>query len=82
MATGKLIPAYGCPRCDLRWGGLNTCHCTACHITFSCQRASDKHRQGLHTKKRYCVPPGTVGLVLTPRSYPCWGYPDRVDEEE
>jgi hypothetical protein len=74
-------PAAGtgiCGRCSTRWGGLNTAHCSVCHLTFTTQRASDRHRAGSHAlDERRCLDPSTVGLVDAGRAYPCWGFPGR-----
>lgn len=80
--AGNRIREVACPRCDARWGGLKTCHCTGCHQTFTVQSAADKHRAGKHTNDtRHCVDPASVGLVDAGRSYPCWGFPGREDSE-
>ena len=78
------VPPFACPRCDTRWGGPLTCHCTACHRTFSGITAFDKHRTGSHTKGRSCLDPETAvferadgttwGLVKLGRRYECWGF--------
>lgn len=66
----------GCARCDARWGGYNTAHCGACHITLTGITAFDAHRAGSHAKgQRHCVDPESVGLVDVGRAYPCWGFP-------
>lgn len=77
-------PPYGCPRCESRWGGLNTGHCAACHITFSGITAFDQHRAGSHVKGRHCLDPETTvfqrkdgtewSLVKLGRGYECWGF--------
>lgn len=78
-------PPYGCPRCDKRWGGLNTAHCGACHRTFSGITAFDKHRGGSHARDtRHCLDPETTvfqredgsewRLVRLGRNYECWGF--------
>lgn len=72
-----------CPRCGAWWTGSNTCHCTACHCSFTSQSASDKHRAGSHERDtRHCLDPATVHnrkgervLVDAGRDYPCWGFP-------
>ncbi len=64
---------FMCPRCQAAWNGLKTCHCAACHRTFTAITAFDKHRRGTYEPDtRHCVDPQTVGLVLTNRDYPCW----------
>lgn len=56
-------------RCNARWAGSNTCHCGACHLTFSSVGTFDKHRVG-----GKCNSPSDVGLVLIPgRAYEVWG---------
>lgn len=49
---------------------MNTGHCMACHTTFTGITAFDAHRRG-----GTCHAPVSVGLVLTKRAYPCYGYP-------
>lgn len=59
--------------CGARWAGLKTCHCTACHCTFSTVTAFDKHRVGSNADDcRHCVDPATDGLVDAGRRYACW----------
>ena len=65
-----------CNRCPARWGGLLTSHCSGCHLTFTGITAFDKHRDGSHTKGRFCLAPEKAGLVITSRLYPCWGLPN------
>jgi hypothetical protein len=64
--------AYGCARCESRWDGLRTAHCSACHETFTTPGVFDKHRRDGN-----CLPPQEAGLVLTRRAYPCWTTPSR-----
>lgn len=59
-----------CGRCDNRWGGMNTAHCAACHLTFTGITAFDAHRRG-----GVCAVPAEVGLVESSRNYECWGFP-------
>lgn len=66
---------HHCAKCTGRWNGFNTAHCSACHLTFTGVTAFDKHRAGNHSVRRYCLSPEEVGLVLTGRAYPCWGFP-------
>jgi len=61
---------YGCNGCDNTWGGLSTCHCAACHRTFTNLKNFDKHRV-----KNACVDPESVGLVDAGRKYPCFASP-------
>jgi hypothetical protein len=79
------IPPPGmiiCPRCTAIWGGLNTCHCPACHRTFTVIAANDKHRAGSHARdERHCLEPSRVGLVDAGRAYPCWGFPGVRESE-
>ncbi|WP_442386149.1 FDXHR family putative zinc-binding protein [Mycobacterium sp.] len=59
--------------CGARWAGLKTCHCTACHCTFSTVTAFDRHRVGSHADStRRCVHPARAGLVEAGRRYRCW----------
>jgi hypothetical protein len=68
--------ATACPHCHAWWTGLNTCHCTACHRTFTGITAFDKHRDGSHAQDaRYCKEPLTAGLVPAGRNYSCWALP-------
>jgi hypothetical protein len=73
--TGILAQApHGCGRCNARWGGLNTSHCSGCHETFTSLSAFDAHRTGSHANgTRTCLPPTKAGLVQANRPYPCWG---------
>ncbi|MGY4869789.1 FDXHR family putative zinc-binding protein [Mycolicibacterium elephantis] len=67
--------------CSAQFSGLKTAHCSACHETFSTVSAFDKHRAGSYAADtRRCLPPTSVGLVSANRSYPCWGYPPKVEE--
>lgn len=34
---------HRCSRCDVRFGGERTCHCTKCHRTFGALSAFDHH---------------------------------------
>jgi hypothetical protein len=74
---------HHCPRCNLRWGGLKTAHCTACHETFTTVSTFDKHRSGSHAKgTRHCLPPAEVGLVEAGRAYPCWAQAGSYERED
>ena len=67
---------FGC-RCGERWSGSRTCHCGACHVTYSGVSHFDRHRKG-----GLCFDPRDIGCTLLPnRSYPCWGEPDPTPEE-
>lgn len=66
---------HHCTRCDARWGGSLTAHCSGCHITVTGLTAFDKHRDGSHAKGRFCLTPEDAGLVITNRLYPCFGLP-------
>ncbi len=74
---------YGCSNCENRWGGYNTAHCGACHLTFTSIEAFDLHRTGSHAKgTRSCTHPIAAGLELDPsRGYECYRRvrPDLVD---
>lgn len=59
-----------CGQCKAEWGGMNTAHCAGCHVTYTGITAFDAHRKGSK-----CNTPGSVGLSLTNRAYPCYGYP-------
>jgi hypothetical protein len=84
--SGATPPPFGCPRCDARWGGANTAHCSAegCHRTFSGITAFDQHRAGSHARGRYCLDPETATftrrdgtewkLARLGRRYECWGF--------
>lgn len=80
---------HTCPRCPSTWAGLRTSHCAACHETFTGLAAFDKHRAGLHTKKRYCRDlvsavdkDGQAIFVLTDRTYRCWTLATPSREED
>jgi hypothetical protein len=56
-ATAAMVT---CARCHVRWGGLKTAHCAACHQTFTAITAFDKHRSGSHSEDtRRCLDPRT-----------------------
>lgn len=59
-----------CKQCGKSWGGMNTCHCTGCHLTFTGITAFDAHRKG-----GICNLPESVGLEINDRAYECFGYP-------
>ena len=83
--AGNGIPVlpHHCPRCNLRWGGLKTAHCTACHETFTTVSTFDKHRAGSHASgTRHCLPPAEVGLVEAGRAYPCWAQAGTWERED
>ena len=76
VAGNRPRNAIGCGRCDNWWTGLTSCHCGACHRTFTGLRAFDMHRAGSHAKgTRHCVDPATVGLVPAGRAWPGWSLP-------
>ena len=53
-----------------------SCHCGACHRTFTGVYAFDMHRAGSHAKStRHCVDPATVGLVPADKPWPGWSRP-------
>lgn len=61
-----------CNGCDNRWTGLRTCHCSACHRTFTGLSAFDLHRRYDH-----CADPTNCGLVIVhKRHWTGWGWPD------
>ena len=60
-ASNRPSGAITCARCDNWWTGLQSCHCGACHRTFTGVYAFDIHRAGSHAKgMRHCVDPATV----------------------
>lgn len=65
------------PRCECgaTWGGLNTCHCASCHLTFTGVTAFDLHR-----RTGRCQDPRVAGLALADRDYECWGSPEHRPE--
>lgn len=72
-----------CPRCAAKWTGQNTCHCAACHITFSGYTAFDVHRSGSHARgERHCLTMEKAGLVDAGRGYECWTIPGKPETEE
>lgn len=56
--------------CDAWWTGLSAAHCSACHTTFTGVTAFDLHR-----RDGKCLNPADIGLVLTGRAWPGWGWP-------
>lgn len=58
------------PSCGQWWTGPSRAHCPACHRTFSCDSAADRHRKGTHGIDRRCVDPAGVGLVAVAKP---WG---------
>lgn len=62
---------HHCNGCTNRWNGYHTCHCAACHVTFSNIDCFDRHRRAGR-----CQPPVTAGLIESGRRYECWGRPD------
>lgn len=46
-----------CSKCLAAWTGVNRCHCTVCHTTFSGLTYFDQHR-----KNDKCVSPESLGL--------------------
>lgn len=70
MPDDKTTPPNACTKCQKRWGGMNTAHCSACHRTFTGITAFDAHRKG-----GTCSDPTTIGLVENGRDYECFGYP-------
>lgn len=62
--------------CGAWWTGLTRAHCPACHATFSCDSAADKHRIGKHGIDRRCTNPADVGLVPVTRPWgDMWQHP-------
>ena len=75
-ASNRPSGAITCARCDNWWTGLQSCHCGACHRTFTGVYAFDMHRAGSHAKgTRHCVDPATVGLVPADKPWPGWSRP-------
>lgn len=70
-------PANAIPcSCGAWWTGLGRAHCPACHRTFSCDSAADKHRIGAFGIDRRCAHPSAVGLVARTKTYgDLWGWP-------
>lgn len=75
-----------CTKCLAQWGGMNTCHCTACHQTFSGITAFSAHRlgytEGPKRPRGGCQTMEDAGLVLADRKYTCYTIPQAVTEEE
>ncbi|MBG6137487.1 FDXHR family putative zinc-binding protein [Longispora fulva] len=63
---------HRCSKCGKGWGGLRTCHCWECCVTFSDVRAFDAHRKGARSGK--CRTPESVGLV--PNQFGYWNSSD------
>lgn len=62
--------------CGQWWTGPTRAHCGACHRTFSCDSAAEKHRVGTFGVDRRCVDPATVGLIARQMPYGIlWGWP-------
>ncbi|WP_449757758.1 FDXHR family putative zinc-binding protein [Epidermidibacterium keratini] len=61
---------FQCRKCGSGWGGLNTCHCQRCHVTFSTVANFDRHQRGGE-----CLTPKDAGLVRNGRRYECYGQP-------
>jgi len=70
--------------CDASFTGMNTCHCTSCHATFTGITVFDKHRSGSHAQStRHCLDPAAMtdadGMPVfadAGRGYPCWSMAD------
>ena len=67
-ASNRPSGAITCARCDNWWTGLQSCHCGACHRTFTGVYAFDMHRAGT-------VWTATVGLVPADKPWPGWSRP-------
>ena len=72
--TTEAVPALPAgairhPACGSWWTGLSRAHCPACHRTFSCDSAAEKHRIGKFGIDRRCVNPATVGLVAVTKPF-------------
>lgn len=72
----KTLPrdAITCPRCGNWWTGLISCHCGACHCSFTGIGAFDIHRRG-----GKCVDPETIltktgepALIPANKPWPGW----------
>lgn len=57
---------HTCSGCSNGWSGINQCHCSVCHNTFSVLRNFDLHRVGKRLPLS-CADPTDVGLVQNPR---------------
>lgn len=68
-------------RCGAKWTGLRVEHCGACHLTFSCTQAGDRHRTGTFTPDtRRCLDVDEMeakGLTLRLKGHGTivWGLP-------
>lgn len=70
-------------KCGAWWTGLRAGHCSACHRTFTCIEAFDKHRTGSHAKgTRACLDPSTIttesgepALVKARKQWDGWALP-------
>lgn len=66
---------HPCSGCNNLWTGAATCHCSACHLTFTDMDAFVKHRvRDPKLRKNVCAEPTDVGLSTNrARPYVCWG---------
>ncbi|SNS54937.1 FDXHR family putative zinc-binding protein [Rhodococcoides kyotonense] len=69
-ASARRPLPFACSRCDERWSGQATCHCSGCHLTYSSISAFDAHR-----RNGTCRAPDASGLVALEKAYPVFGYP-------
>lgn len=66
--VGAPLP-HSCGKCEARWGGFKTCHCSGCHETFSTPGNFDRHRE----RGVKCKTGQESGLVVHSRgSYNVW----------
>jgi hypothetical protein len=46
QCSGAVVRYRGMCRCGATWTGERTCHCSACHLTFTSVGPFDAHRRG------------------------------------
>jgi len=56
-------------RCGARWSGLATCHCAACHESFTSVSGFDAHRTG-----EACKDPAAIGMARADRTDQAWTF--------
>lgn len=61
--------ANGSCNCGAHWKGLSPCHCSSCHVTFSCITAFDGHR-----KDGKCRTPESLDMHYLPDRF-MWAMP-------
>jgi hypothetical protein len=75
--TADALPYHAITHtCGAWWTGTGRSHCPACHRTFSCDSAAEKHRVGRFGIDRRCADPAEVGLAAKEMPYGVmWQHP-------